>query len=418
MRRHASYVAAVLLLLGASACAVDGSPRAQGTLGLTVAGERQIDLHQWDTAAALANGSRAGTTVRDGEVVLTQASTHRSLGGHTYDAASWTSPWKSPGFSFTNLVTSWTATTPGDSWLRLQVRGRGADRSVTSWDTVADWASGDKHLRRTSYGPQADDGTSLDVDTWHTSGLSAYQVRVWLMRRTGTTVTPAVDLVAGMASRLPATAGATSQPGPGSGRVLAVPRYSQMIHRGEFPQWGGGGEAWCSPTSTSMVLGYYGKLPRPRAYSWVPDSYRDRWVDFAARATYDHRYDGTGNWPFNTAYAGPRDGKAFVTRLHNLRDAGRFIEAGIPLVVSIAFGAGQLDGAPISASRGHLVVIVGFTRTGDVVVNDPAASTDAGVRRTYDRGQLERAWLNGSGGAAYVIHDAAHPLPAGSPGSW
>ena len=49
------------------------------------------------------------------------------------------------------------------------------------------------------------------------------------------------------------------------------------------------------------------------------------------------------------------------------------------------------------------------------MVNDPAGRTDAAVRRTYDRAQLERAWLGGSGGMAYVIHDAAHPLPAGHP---
>ena len=57
------------------------------------------------------------------------------------------------------------------------------------------------------------------------------------------------------------------------------------------------------------------------------------------------------------------------------------------------------------------MVIVGFTKTGDVVVNDPAASTRAGVRRTYDRGQFENAWIPRSGGLVYVIHDDAHPLP-------
>ena len=64
------------------------------------------------------------------------------------------------------------------------------------------------------------------------------------------------------------------------------------------------------------------------------------------------------------------------------------------------------------------MVIVGFTAAGDVVVNDPAARTRAGVRRTYDRAQFERAWLRGSGGLVYVIHDAAHPLPAGARTNW
>ena len=68
-------------------------------------------------------------------------------------------------------------------------------------------------------------------------------------------------------------------------------------------------------------------------------------------------------------------------------------------------------------TAGHLLVIVGFTSSGDVVVNDPAAATASGVRRTYDRAQFEKAWLGGSGGTAYVIHYLTHPLPA-SAGNW
>jgi hypothetical protein len=54
-----------------------------------------------------------------------------------------------------------------------------------------------------------------------------------------------------------------------------------------------GGNVWCSPTSTSMVLAYLDKYtgdcePRVRA---------------AVDAVFDWVYDGHGNWPFNTAYA-------------------------------------------------------------------------------------------------------------------
>ena len=51
------------------------------------------------------------------------------------------------------------------------------------------------------------------------------------------------------------------------GKVLPVPRYSQMVHEGDYPQYDGGGEAWCSPTSTTMVLDYYDALPPRPAYS-------------------------------------------------------------------------------------------------------------------------------------------------------
>ena len=194
--------------------------------------------------------------------------------------------------------------------------------------------------------------------------------------------------------------------------------YSQMVHEGHYPAWGNGGEAWCAPTSTSMVLGYYDALPPAKSYGWVPDGHVDPWVDLAARSTYDADYEGTGNWPFNTAFAGVRTGHAFVTRLRSLREAERFVVAGIPVIASISFGSGQLSGAPISATNGHLLVIVGFTESGDVVVNDPAANQRAGVRRTYDRGQFENAWLPKSGGLVFIVTDDDHPLPAGNASNW
>ena len=163
-----------------------------------------------------------------------------------------------------------------------------------------------------------------------------------------------------MASKVPATASATSAPGLGPRpRDAACRRYSQMIHRGHYPRWGGGGEAWCSPTSTSMVLGWYGALPPAARLPLGAVRPPDPFVDHAARRVYDHAYDGAGNWPFNTAYAAPLAGKAFVTRLRSMREAERFVVARIPLVISIAFDAGELDGAPISSSNGHLLVVVG-----------------------------------------------------------
>ncbi len=63
---------------------------------------------------------------------------------------------------------------------------------------------------------------------------------------------------------------------------------------------------------------------------------------------------------------------------------------------------GMLRGGPLPAASGHVRVLRGSTAGGDVVVNDPAAARTRGVRRLYDRGRLEDAWLSGSGGRAYV----------------
>ena len=183
-------------------------------------------------------------------------------------------------------------------------------------------------------------------------------------------------------------------------RVLDVPRLSQMTWQ-EI-----GGRGWCSPTSVVMVLSHAGTLPPTTD------------IPRAAREVFDPAYDGTGTWPFNTAWAATHAGRAFVTRLHDLRDAERFVDAGIPLVASVAYRPGALPGAPTRGTDGHLLVIRGFTGTGDVVTNDPAAPSERSVRRTYARGPFERAWLDGSGGTVYVVHRDDQPLPTGSRGAW
>ena len=410
MRRLTSAIALVAAL----------APALAPTTADAAAPARQIAYTRWGSPAELGAGTAAGTRVAAGRLVLDAPTGHVVLAGTTYDVGRWVSPWTSPGFALTELIASWSALTPGDSWVQVEVRGR-SGRQTSSWDTLARWAAGDRHVRRTTVSGQDDDLAWVNVDTWVApQGLTSYQLRVSLMRRSGaTSASPSVEAVGAVASRLPDVDDvATSRPGAARGVVLDVPRYSQMVHEGDYAQYGGGGEAWCSPTSTSMVLGYYDALPRPAAYSWVPRAHVDRWVDHAARMTYDGGYRGTGNWPFNTAYAAPLAGEAFVTRLRSLREAERFIAAGIPLVASVAFGRGELTGAPISSSNGHLLVIVGFTDAGDVVVNDPAARTRAGVRRTYDRGQFEDVWLPASGGTVYVITDDQHPLPQRSAGGW
>jgi hypothetical protein len=310
-----------------------------------------------------------------------------------------------PGFGATALIPSWEATTPGKSLVRVEVRGRAADGTTGSWDTVADWSRANKRLPRTTYSGQADDLGRVSVDTWvAASAVTSWQVRVTLLRPRGSSQAVSLERVGAVASADASTPRPTSTPGPAAGTVLDVPAYSQMVHSGHYPQWGGGGEAWCSPTSTAMVLAYYGIAP---ATTGITPGHVDAAVDHTAKMVYDHGYDGTGNWAFNTAYAATLvAGDSYVTRLRDLREAEEHIAAGVPLIVSIAFGRNELAGAPISASNGHLLVVVGFVADGDVVVNDPAGASNGAVRRVYDRAQFERVWIAASGGTAYVIRNS------------
>jgi hypothetical protein len=134
-------------------------------------------------------------------------------------------------------------------------------------------------------------------------------------------------------------------------------------------------------------------------------------VDYTARFVYDYHYQGAGNWPFNTAYASERGLVGDVTQLHNLAEAEAFVKAGVPLVASVAWKSNKLTGA-IKSTNGHLLVIGGFTGTGNVIAYDPAHDTDGEVRQVYDRTEFERAWIPASGGIVYVIRPAKHPLPS------
>jgi Peptidase_C39 like family len=224
---------------------------------------RDIAFTRYD-GPAMSAGSHRGTVVTGEGIGFGTPTGKTELDGRTYERARWTAPWSMSSFAFTEAVASWSASTPGDSFVEVEVRGRNSKGVTSSWDLLGRWAAGDKHVRRTTQTPQSDDLASVDVDTWKvkgSGGLVSSQLRLSLYRKAGTKG-PTVSSVALMTSRLPrATSVAVSTPGPDVGVGLDVPSYSQMAHSGHFPQWGGGGEAWCSPTSTSMVLAYYGALP-------------------------------------------------------------------------------------------------------------------------------------------------------------
>ena len=126
---------------------------------------------------------------------------------------------------------------------------------------------------------------------------------------------PVLTYAAAMVSA-PETDPVPVPPGDAAGIILDVPALSQRIHAGHYPRWGGGGESWCSPTSVTMVLKYWGAGPDPAALAWVPAEYPDPSVYHAVRHCWDHAYDGAGNWSFNTAYAA-----GFGKFRHGLRPA-------------------------------------------------------------------------------------------------
>ena len=318
-------------------------------------------------------------------------------------SGTWQSPWV-PASAAKSLAPSWNAKTmPDGSWLVIQARFKNG-KTITKWKNLAQWRHGLSGGKRTTYSKQTDSLVWVDTDVVNArngKSFTGWQIRVTLNRKNAKIKSPILNGVAGVWSTYTTKTTAVSKTTMTKQVDLAVPAYSQMIHTGHFPKYGGGGQAWCSPTSTSIVLRYYGLGPTAKQYSWAKGP--DGTVDHAARYTYDSAYRGTGTWPFNTAYASRYGTEAVVQRLPDLRDVEALINKKVPVVVSVAFKKGELTGAPISATPGHLIVVRGFTSTGQVIVNDPAGKTNTQVRRIYDRAQFERAWLRGSGGIAYVI---------------
>ncbi len=331
-------------------------------------------------------------------------------GSGTYDSGTWTSDWTPLDFPFTELVSSWNSKTPSGTWIQSEVQPKLDNGVEAKWYKLGRWSYGDSDFHRTSVGGQGDADGFVSIDTFFTKDhpATAYRLRLTLFRRAGSTATPAVSRYSAVASDLrnrKSTFPSATTMG-GIAKDLVLQPYSQEIHHGHYPEFDNGGEAWCSPTSTAMVVKYWGSAYAPTATetAWV-DPPVDPEVDYTARFVYDYHYQGAGNWPFNAAYASERGLVADVTQLHNLREAEPFIKAGIPLVASVAWESNKLTGA-IKSTNGHLLVIGGFTGNGDVIAYDPAHDTDDEVRAVYNREEFERAWIPASGGIVYVIRPA------------
>ncbi len=159
--------------------------------------------------------------------------------------------------------------------------------------------------------------------------------------------------------------------------ALDVPQLTQYVPA--YPHERG----WCSAASLAMLLGFHGI---------------DVDVPTVARGVFDSSYDGTGNWAFNAAYAGARGMRAVAAYLRGIDHVAAFVASGFPVAISIGWERGELPGAPLERSDGHLIVVRGLD-TAHVLVNDPA---HAAVATRYPRAALDAVFRE-HGGVAYLI---------------
>jgi hypothetical protein len=166
-------------------------------------------------------------------------------------------------------------------------------------------------------------------------------------------------------------------------RRIPVPACSQMV----YPD---GGEVWCSPTSTAMVLAYWGYGPAPC----------EPGVRAAVDGVFDWVYDGHGNWPFNTAYAANLGLAAQVARFTSLADAEPWIAAGVPVIFTFSWRPGEIDGVALPSTT--VIWQCWSASTRRAIRCERPGCAERRPPRVYDRRQIERAWPK-SGGTVWCI---------------
>ena len=301
-------------------------------------------------------------------------------------------------FNYKEAIASWNAATPAGSWVEVQFRAQYGTR-WSKWYVLGIWASDALTVERHSVKLQGDSDGFVAVDTFVSSNkketTNKFQLKLRLFRANGSAAIPTIQN-ASVAYSTEVPKSASVSPGDSTkwDTLLTVPECSQMV----YPD---GGEVWCSPTSTSMVLAYL-------------DGYTgacELRVRAAVDGVFDWIYDGHGNWPFNTAYAATFGYEGYVARFTSLARAEEYVAAGVPVIMSIAWGKGDLTGSSIDSTNGHLFVLVGFDAAGNPIVNDPASPDNESVQRTYPREELETLWLQASGGTVYLIYPQGASVP-------
>jgi hypothetical protein len=290
-------------------------------------------------------------------------------------------------------IVSWNVQPAGGAKLKVEARAIYGDLP-TKWYVLGDWSHDGP---RASLDWQKDEDGSVKTDT-----LSMRRKGGLLqLRLTGDSPNPKarVTFLGVCFSESDASYAPESEANRAWGRALSVFKRCQN----DYP--GGGG--LCSPTSLSMMLTHWSKeLGRAEMDQDVPQVQSGVW---------DQVYNGAGNWPFNTAYAGSFPGmRAYVARFAKVAELEVWTSAGFPVICSVSYQL--LRGKPLdrSTENGHLVLLLGFTASGDPVFNDPASRE---TPKVYPRKAFEAAW-NYSHRTVYLAYPEGAAVPASPEGRW
>jgi hypothetical protein len=214
-------------------------------------------------------------------------------------------------------------------------------------------------------------GLEVDVDVFRTSvPVEAVRARLRLRVSDPATVLAAPWMVA--LSTSPARAASTPSAAAGAGARLEVPARSQMEASAAIAS------RICSPTCVAMLLDFW---RRPVG------------LEPLAAEIFHPGVDLYGVWPAAVAAAGRRGLAGYLLRFPDWNAARWCLSRGLPVIASVRYAAGELTGAAVAQTPGHLIVLTGWDGD-EVLVNDPAAPTAATVPRRYRLDELQHIWLD------------------------
>lgn len=347
-----------------------------------------VDYSKWAsvvtqvTGSELTAGTLEKTVAAEGAIALPTEARERGFPL----VGLWTGCETPSAIPFVDLLATFNVSTPGKTGAILEARVKtGATGGWSPWVYVQSWG------KTTTSTSRVDkfDGGRLDVDTLKlTQPATAYQLRVRLESFDyDSKVVPSVRRVSTCASgpveddAERQTLRAVTIQGEWA-KDLGVPFRAQGALDLPRPIWG----EICSPTSTTMVLAYYGT---------------DLKTLDNAEAIYDPTFDLFGNWGRAVSRAGELGYDAWLERFYTHDQVKAKIAAGIPVIASIRFKKGEVTGFLLEATAGHLIVIRGMTPEGDYIVNDPARR-ETGNHQIYKAAEMAKAWFD-KGGVGYVI---------------
>lgn len=327
-------------------------------------------------ASAKNNDGQHSGTVRSSRG-LTIASNHNNELPAIY-----ISPVFITSFPANETIMSWNANCPSNTHIDLEFRVKeNSDSTWSEWFTTGKWKVDETHTRSSEcpvYG-------NLQVDHFKSKVLfneiqyraslhTSNAANLPLLRTVYFAITNSVEP-------------APENPVVSNASDLHVPWLSQ--HHGptvvdrKMLECG-----VCGATSVTMVLRYFG----------IPAEVRD-----VGHRAYDPVAKIYGNWAFLATTASEYGPEAWVERFSSWKQIENYIISGTPVIISIAYPKGTFTAEPEKSTSGHLLVVRGFTNSGDVIVNDPDTLKEArGNGYIYPATELEPAFF-GHGGVGIVI---------------